>query len=65
LSVPTRLLVGEADPLIRVDGMGGFEAYATGMSVAEVERAGHFIAEERPDVVLAQARELFGPSVAF
>jgi len=32
--------------------------------VAEVERAGHFIAEERPDVVLAEARELFGPAGA-
>jgi len=64
LAVPTRLLVGEADPLIRVDDMGGFEAYASEMSVAEVERAGHFIAEERPDVVVAEARELFGAAGA-
>jgi pimeloyl-ACP methyl ester carboxylesterase len=64
LSVPTRLLVGEADPVVRVDGMGDFEAYAAKMSVAEVERAGHFIAEERPDAVLAEARELFGPAAA-
>jgi pimeloyl-ACP methyl ester carboxylesterase len=64
LSVPTRLLVGEADPVVSLDSVGGFEAYAEEMSVAEVERAGHFVAEERPDAVLAHARELFGPAGA-
>lgn len=49
---------------VRTVLVGGFEPYAAEMSVAEVEGAGHFIAEERPDVVLANARELFGPAAS-
>lgn len=60
-SVPTRLLVGEADPVIRADSLAGFELYADEMSVEIVERCGHFVAEERPELVLERARELFGP----
>lgn len=60
LSVPTRILSGEADPVIRPEILAGYEPYADEMSVEIVERCGHFIAEERPDVVLAHARDLFG-----
>lgn len=60
-SVPTRIITGEADPVIRADILAGFEPYADDMSVEEVEGCGHFIAEERPDLVIARARELFGP----
>jgi pimeloyl-ACP methyl ester carboxylesterase len=59
-SVPTRLLAGEADPVVRTDILAGFEPYADEMSVEEVERCGHFIAEERPELVVERARELFG-----
>lgn len=59
-SVPTRILTGEADPVIRADILAGFEPYADEMSVEEVEGCGHFIAEERPELVVAHARELFG-----
>jgi pimeloyl-ACP methyl ester carboxylesterase len=59
-SVPTRLLAGEADPVIRADVLAGFELYADDMSVEEIERCGHFIAEERPDLVIERARDLFG-----
>ena len=61
LTVPTLLLAGEADPVIRADVLAGYEPYADEMSVEEVERCGHFVAEERPDVVIERARELFGP----
>ncbi len=57
--VPTLLLAGEADPVIRADILTGHESYADDLRVETVERCGHFIAEERPDVVLARARELF------
>lgn len=60
-SVPTRILTGEADPVIRADILAGYEPYADDMSVETIERCGHFIAEERPDVVIERARELFGP----
>lgn len=59
-SVPTRILTGEADPMIRADILAGYEPYADDMSVEEVERCGHFIAEERPELVIERARELFG-----
>jgi pimeloyl-ACP methyl ester carboxylesterase len=62
LTVPTRILAGEADPVIRPDILVGYEPYADDMSVETVERCGHFVAEERPDVVIERARELFGPA---
>lgn len=58
-SVPTRILWGEADPVIRGDILAGYEPYADEMSVEEVPGCGHFIAEERPDLVVERARELF------
>jgi pimeloyl-ACP methyl ester carboxylesterase len=63
-SVPTRLLAGEADPVVRGDILAGYEPYADEMSVEIVERCGHFIAEEQPDLVIERARELFGPVAA-
>lgn len=61
-SVPTRILAGDADPVNRADILTGFEPYADDMSVETVERCGHFIAEERPDLVIERARALFGPA---
>ena len=58
--VPTRILAGEADPVIRADILAGFEPYADDMSVEEVAGCGHFIAEEKPELVIERARELFG-----
>jgi pimeloyl-ACP methyl ester carboxylesterase len=60
LTVPTRLLLGEADRVIRPAALEGFQPYVEEMSIEVVPGAGHFVAEERPDVVLARARELFG-----
>lgn len=61
LQVPTRLLTGEADRVVQAAALGGFQPYAEQMSIEVVERSGHFIAEERPEVVLATAAELFDP----
>lgn len=58
--VPTRILAGEADPVIRADILAGFEPYADDMSVEEIAGCGHFIAEEKPELVIERARELFG-----
>jgi pimeloyl-ACP methyl ester carboxylesterase len=58
--VPTRILAGEADPMIRADVLAGFEPYADDMSVEEVAGCGHFVAEEKPELVIERARELFG-----
>ena len=61
LSVPTRILAGEADPVIRADILAGYEAYADDMSVEILSGCGHFVAEEKPDIVIERARQLFGP----
>jgi pimeloyl-ACP methyl ester carboxylesterase len=60
--VPTRILTGEADPVVRMDIMGGYEPYADDLSVEEVTGCGHFIAEEKPELVVERAKELFGPA---
>lgn len=58
-AVPTRILAGEADPVIRADILAGFEPYADDMSIEEVTGCGHFIAEEKPELVIERARQLF------
>lgn len=63
-SVPTLLLAGEADPVVRGPVLEGFEPYAEEMRVETIERCGHFVAEERPDLVIERARELFDRSAA-
>jgi pimeloyl-ACP methyl ester carboxylesterase len=62
LTVPTRILAGEADPVIGADILAGYEPYADDMSVEILPGCGHFIAEEKPDAVIERARELFGPA---
>lgn len=59
-SVPTRLLFGEADPVIRRAIVEGYEPYAEEMSIEELPDCGHFIAEEKPELVVERARALFG-----
>lgn len=64
LTVPTRILAGEADPVIRADILAGYEPYADDMGVEILEGCGHFVAEERPELVIERARELFGPATS-
>jgi pimeloyl-ACP methyl ester carboxylesterase len=64
LTVPTRVLAGEADPVIKADILAGYEPYADDMSVEILAGCGHFVAEEKPEIVIERARELFGPAVA-
>lgn len=64
LTVPTRILAGEADPVIKADILAGYEPYADDMSVEILAGCGHFVAEEKPEIVIERARELFGPAVA-
>lgn len=60
LAIPTRLVVGRQDPVIKEDMLGGFEDNAPQMSVELVE-GGHFLPEQHPEVVLEHARAMFGP----
>jgi pimeloyl-ACP methyl ester carboxylesterase len=60
LRVPTRLLVGERDPVLTAGSLAGFEPHADDMTLEWVPGAGHFLPEERPELVVERARELFG-----
>ena len=58
LTVPTVLLHGKRDPVIRGERVRGFEEYADDMRVEEVE-GGHFLPDEQPALVAEQALALF------
>ncbi|MGN6276841.1 MAG: alpha/beta fold hydrolase [Solirubrobacterales bacterium] len=59
LKVPTRLLFGTGDAALRHETLKGYERHADDMQVEKVDGCGHFIADERPDLVAARAREFF------
>jgi pimeloyl-ACP methyl ester carboxylesterase len=60
LAVPTLLLGGVADRMLAPAVLGGGECHADELRVRLVPGAGHQLPDERPDVVAAAARELFG-----
>ena len=60
LTVPTHLVLGGRDPVITERLVAGYEAHADQMTTELVPDCGHFIADERPDLVLDRARALFG-----
>jgi pimeloyl-ACP methyl ester carboxylesterase len=60
LTVPTLLLFCEDDFVMRPSMLGGYQDHADEMRVELVPGCGHFIADERPDLVAARAREFFG-----
>lgn len=62
LTVPTLLVFGVDDFVLRPEMLAGYERHADEMRVELVSDCGHFIADERPDVVAAHAREFFAPS---
>jgi pimeloyl-ACP methyl ester carboxylesterase len=59
LTVPTRLLFGVDDAALRPELLAGYERHSDDMRVELVRDCGHFIADERPDLVAARAREFF------
>jgi len=59
LTVPTKLLFGTGDQALNHNLLGGYERHADDMTVEKVEGCGHFIADERPDLVAERAREFF------
>jgi pimeloyl-ACP methyl ester carboxylesterase len=62
LTVPTRMLFGTEDRAIHVDLLSGWESHADDMSIEFVPGCGHFIADERPELVAERARALFAQS---
>lgn len=59
LTVPTRLVFGTGDFVLRPEALQGFEKHADDMQVELVDNCGHFIADEMPDLVAERAREFF------
>lgn len=62
LTVPTRMLFGTGDVLLRPELLSGYERHADDMRVEFVPDCGHFIADEKPELVAERARELFAPA---
>lgn len=58
LQVPTVLVYGTRDPVIRADRLVGWEEHADDMRIAEIE-GGHFLPDEQPALVAEQALALF------
>lgn len=59
LRVPTLMLNGAHDVQLSPRSLGGYERYADDLRVEVVEDAGHFLAEERPELVATSARAFF------
>jgi pimeloyl-ACP methyl ester carboxylesterase len=58
LRVPTVLVYGRRDPVIRAERLVGYEQYADDMRVGEID-GGHFLPDEQPNLVAEQALALF------
>ncbi len=59
LTTPTRVLYGADDPIIIPELLGGYEGYSDDLAQEVVDGAGHFIADQRPDVVVDRALGFF------
>ena len=59
LTVPTLMLFGTRDFAIRPSFLEGYEPYADDMRVEFVDGVGHFIADERPELVAERALDFF------
>ena len=57
LTVPTRLVFGVDDFVLRPQMLAGYQRHAEAMEVVLVPGCGHFIADERPELVAAHAGE--------
>jgi pimeloyl-ACP methyl ester carboxylesterase len=59
LQVPTLLVFGADDFVLRPQMLAGYQRHADEMRVELVPGCGHFIADERPELVAERALELF------
>jgi pimeloyl-ACP methyl ester carboxylesterase len=60
LTTPTRMLFGTEDKAISVAFTQGYEPYTDDLQVEYVPGCGHFIADERPELVAQRSLEFFG-----
>jgi pimeloyl-ACP methyl ester carboxylesterase len=59
LTVPTKLLFGTGDQALNHEILTGTERHADDMKIEKVDGCGHFIADEKPDLVAERARSFF------
>lgn len=59
LTTPTRVLFGAEDPATRPEFIRGYEPYVDDLQLEFVAGASHFIAGEKPEVVVERALEFF------
>jgi pimeloyl-ACP methyl ester carboxylesterase len=59
LEVPTRLVLARHDPAVGLGMAAGYEPYAEDMDVMIVDDAGHFIVDEKPDLVADEIEAFF------
>jgi pimeloyl-ACP methyl ester carboxylesterase len=59
LRTPTRLLFGTGDRVLTPHNLDGIERYADDIEVELVPDSGHFIADERPELVIDRALTFF------
>jgi pimeloyl-ACP methyl ester carboxylesterase len=62
LTVPTRMLFGTGDAALRPELLAGYEDHADDMAVELVDDCGHFIVDEKPELVAERARAFFAPT---
>lgn len=60
LRTPTRVLIGAEDAVMRADLVHGHEPFVDDLEIELVDGASHFVADDRPDVVVDRARAFFG-----
>jgi pimeloyl-ACP methyl ester carboxylesterase len=60
LQAPTRLLFGADDVYIPVAVLEGVEAHGSDLTLEVIDGCGHWMPEERPDLIADRARALFG-----
>jgi pimeloyl-ACP methyl ester carboxylesterase len=61
LSTPTLVLLGADDPNMRAEFIHGVEDHVDALDTEVVAGASHFIADDVPGVVVAQALDFFTP----
>jgi pimeloyl-ACP methyl ester carboxylesterase len=59
LQVPTLLLFGTQDQFISTALLDGYEPYVVQLNIEYFHDCGHFIAEEKPDLVATKIKEFF------
>jgi pimeloyl-ACP methyl ester carboxylesterase len=59
LSTPALILFGSEDPNMRPDLLGGYQDHADDLALERIDGASHFLADEKPDVVVDRALAFF------